>query len=171
VYFKRGGKRKMDVRELRNCFGQFATGVTVITWKDDEGENCGVTVNSFTSVSLEPALALVSIAKNTNSCNALQDRSFVINILSSSQEAVAWQFAGRSNPDLLIEWDEDSPCGPRLKDAVATIACAPWSQYDGGDHVLFVGEVKTFAYDSEADSLMFFRGKFLKDEKNGVVTN
>ena len=143
----------------------------MITWKDDEGENCGVTVNSFTSVSLEPALALVSIAKNANSCKALQNRSFVINILSSSQEAVAWEFAGRSNPDFLVEWDEDSFCGPRLKDAVATIECAPWAQYDGGDHELFIGEVKNFAYDSEADSLMFFRGKFLKNEKNEVVAN
>lgn len=161
----------MDSKELRNCFGQFATGVTVVTWKDDEGKNCGVTVNSFTSVSLDPALALVSIIKNTNSCKALQNRSFVINILSSAQEAVAWQFAGRPNPDLVIEWDQDSPSGPRLKNVLATIECAPWAEYDGGDHVLFVGEVKDFAYDSEADSLMFFRGKFLKNEKNSVVAN
>ena len=57
VRYKEVGKI-VDVKELRNCFGHFATGVTVVTWKDDQGEKYGITVNSFTSVSLDPALVL-----------------------------------------------------------------------------------------------------------------
>lgn len=158
----------MDVRELRNCFGQFATGVTVITWNNDQGERFGITVNSFTSVSLDPALVLVSIANNAKSYEALKNRPFVINVLTESQEAYAWQFAGRPNEDLVIEWEEDSKTSPRLKNALATIECDPWAEYEGGDHTLFVGKVLDFSY-TDAESLLFFRGKFLKTEKNQTV--
>ena len=65
----------MDVKELRNCFGQFATGVTVVTWKDDQGEKNGITVNSFTSVSFDPALVFVSIAKNAKACHGIKKSS------------------------------------------------------------------------------------------------
>ena len=160
----------MDVKELRNCFGQFATGVTIITWNDDQGEKYGITVNSFTSVSLDPALALVSIAKNAKACEALKNRSFVINVLAESQEPLAWQFAGRPDESLEVEWDEDFKDSPRLKNTLATIECAPWAEYEGGDHILYVGKVMDFSY-SDADSLLFFRGKFLKTEKNITVVS
>lgn len=167
---KKGGRRDMDVKELRNCFGQFATGVTVITWKDEQGEKFGITVNSFTSVSLDPALALVSIAKNAKACEALKNRPFVINVLSADQQAYAWQFAGRPDENLIVEWEEDAKETPRLKNALATIECAPWAEYEGGDHILFVGKVEDFSY-SDADSLLFFRGKFLKTENDQIVIN
>ncbi|KAA0966284.1 flavin reductase family protein [Sporosarcina sp. ANT_H38] len=160
----------MDVKELRNCFGQFATGVTIITWNDDQGERYGITVNSFTSVSLDPALALVSIAKNAKACEALKNRPFVINVLAESQEAYAWQFAGRPDESLVVEWEEDFKDSPRLKNTLATIECAPWAKYEGGDHILYVGKVVDFSY-SDADSLLFFRGKFLKIEKNQTAVS
>ncbi len=164
---QRGGG-DMDMRELRNCFGQFATGVTVITWNDDQGKRSGITVNSFTSVSLDPALVLVSIAKNAKACEALKNRPFVINVLAESQEKYAWQFAGRPDENLIVEWEEDSKESPRLKNALASIECIPWAEYDGGDHVLYVGKVVDFSY-SDADSLLFFRGKFLKTQQNKTV--
>jgi len=151
----------MDLRELRNCFGQFATGVTVITWHDENGEKNGITVNSFTSVSLDPALVLVSIDKKANALNGLKNRPFVINILSDEQEKYAWQFAGKPDENLVVEWDEDSEVGPRLKNTIATIECNPWKEYDGGDHVLFLGEVVDFST-REGEALLFFRGKCLK---------
>lgn len=158
----------MDPRELRNCFGSFATGVTVVTWNDDEGNKRGITVNSFTSVSLDPPLVLISIDKKTKAYNDLQERPFVINILSSEQEDIALQFAGRPQENLVIDWQEDTDIGPRLDHTIGTIECTPWKQYDGGDHVLFVGEVKDFAY-QQKDSLLFFRGKFLKTKNDTVV--
>lgn len=150
----------MDVRELRNCFGHFATGVTVVTWKTDDSQFHGITVNSFTSVSLEPALVLVSIDKRAKACQALKNRSFVVNILSSQQEAVAWQFAGRPQENLTIEWEE-TEIGPKIAGALATIECTPWNTYEGGDHVLYIGEIQDFAYE-DRDALMFYKGKFLK---------
>lgn len=149
----------MDLRDLRNCFGQFATGVTVVTWHDDQGNKNGITVNSFTSVSLDPALVLVSIDKNTKAIQALQNRSFVVNILSESQEQHAWQFAGRPQEDFEVEWAKDSAIGPIIKNTVATIQCSPWATYEAGDHLLFVGEVKDYSYKA-AKALLFLRGKF-----------
>jgi flavin reductase (DIM6/NTAB) family NADH-FMN oxidoreductase RutF len=149
----------LDKRELRNCFGKFATGVTVVTWETDGGERSGITVNSFTSVSLDPPLVLISIDRKANACQALKKRSFVINILSEQQESIAWQFAGRPQQDLNIEW-EDAEIGPIIKGALAQIECLPWAEYDGGDHVLYLGEVKDFQY-RDGEALVFYQGKFL----------
>ncbi|WP_270179980.1 flavin reductase family protein [Alkalihalobacillus sp. CinArs1] len=152
----------MDVRELRNCFGRFATGVTVVTWTGDDGEKRGITVNSFTSVSLDPALILVSIDKKAKSFEALKNKNFVVNILSAGQEAVAWQFAGRDQVGLSIDWEE-TDIGPKIKGSLASIECEPWTEYDGGDHVLFIGEVKNYSYE-DGDGLVFFQGKFRQTE-------
>jgi flavin reductase (DIM6/NTAB) family NADH-FMN oxidoreductase RutF len=149
----------MDQRELRNCFGKFATGVTVVTWHTDEGERRGITVNSFTSVSLDPPLVLVSIDRKAKACQTLKNRSFVINILSEQQEDIAWQFDGRPQQDLNLQW-EDNEIGPKIKGALAHIECLPWAEYDGGDHVLYLGEVKDFYY-QDGEGLIFYQGKFL----------
>lgn len=154
----------MDTRELRNCFGKFATGVTVVSWKDDDGNRSGITVNSFTSVSLDPALVLVSIDKRAKALQGLKNRAFIVNILSSTQENIAWQFAGRPQENLMINW-EDTLIGPKIADTVATIECLPWKEYDCGDHVLFVGEVKEFSYQNES-ALIFFSGSFLNTKVN-----
>ncbi|WP_404455013.1 flavin reductase family protein [Virgibacillus necropolis] len=160
----------MDVKELRNCMGSFATGVTVITWNDDNGHRKGITVNSFTSVSLDPALALISVDKNASACKVLENRSFVINVLSAAQETYAWQFAGKPQEDLVVEWENDSEIGPILKNTIATIECMPWAEYEGGDHMLFVGEIMNFSYRNN-DGLLFFKGKCLKTERNQRVGN
>ena len=74
--------------------------------------------------------------------------------------AKAWQFAGKEQQGLQIEW-EDTECGPLIKGSLATIECSPWKEYEGGDHVLFVGEVQNYHYE-EGNSLVFFQGKFLE---------
>jgi|SRR5699024_4938387 len=157
----------MDTRDLRNCFGHFATGVTIVTYHDDEGNKKGLTINSFTSVSLDPPLVLISIDKNTNAYQDLQDRPFVINILSSEQRPHALQFAGRQQEGLDIKWKEDSDVGPSLQDTVGTIECTPWAQYDGGDHVLFIGKVEDYAYTNN-ESLLFHKAQFLQTTNNSV---
>ncbi|MGD6840798.1 flavin reductase family protein, partial [Bacillus thuringiensis] len=88
------------------------------------------------------------------------EKPFVINILAAGQEAVAWQFAGKEQQGLQIEW-EDTECGPRINGSLATIECNPWKEYEGGDHVLFLGEVQNYHYE-EGNSLVFFQGKFLE---------
>jgi flavin reductase (DIM6/NTAB) family NADH-FMN oxidoreductase RutF len=159
----------MDVKDLRNCFGHFATGVNVITWNDDEGNRKGITINSFTSVSLDPPLALISIDKNTKAYHDLKNRPFIINILSSDQETIARQFAGRPQEGLVVDWEEDSAIGPILSHTVATIECRPWEQYEGGDHLLFLGKVEDFSYNRN-ESLLFHKGKFLKTDADTVLS-
>ena len=61
----------------------------------------------------------VSIDKNAKACEGLKNRPFIINVLSESQEQYAWQFAGRPNEKLIVEWDEDSKIGPRIKNTIA----------------------------------------------------
>lgn len=159
----------MDTRKLRNCFGHFATGVTVVTWNNDDGHPRGITINSFTSVSLDPPLVLISIDKNTKAFHELKNRPFVINILSSEQKSLALQFSGKPQDGLVVEWEEDSNLGPRLSNTVATIECTPWDQYEGGDHLLFLGKVEKFSY-NDNESLLFHKGKFIKTNNDSVMS-
>lgn len=147
----------MDVREYRNCMGRFATGVTVVTCNTDEGRH-GLTANSFTSVSLDPPLVLVSVDRKTKAFESMKDNSFTVNILKSSQEDTAMHFAGRPKEVEPFEW-VDGEHAPRLAESLAHIECKPWAAYDAGDHVLYIGLVENFTY-SDGDALTYFAGKF-----------
>lgn len=147
----------MDTRELRNCFGRFATGVTVVTCRTDTG-NHGITVNSFTSVSLDPPLVLVSIDNRARARTYLEGQPFTVNILTADQKDLALHFAGRPQENLTVPWEEGN-LGPRLGGVLAWIECSPWQAYAGGDHVLYLGKVEDFWYGSE-DALLFYCGRF-----------
>lgn len=150
---------------LRSCLGHFASGVTVVTANREVGgcvEPHGATVNSFTSVSLDPPLVLVSLDRRTTLCRLLEERAFVINMLTAKQRELALHFAGHPQQDLTIEWEMGS-CGPRVAGSLAHISCMPWRRYDGGDHVLFLGEVQDFEFYG-GDPLVFFRGEFQQVE-------
>jgi flavin reductase (DIM6/NTAB) family NADH-FMN oxidoreductase RutF len=159
--------RVMDPRELRTAFGRFATGVTVVTCRDETGEPHGATVNAFTAVSLEPALAQVTLARTSKACRFLDGRSFGINILAADQGHVAWHFAGRP-ADEIPAW-VDGPTSPLVEGAAATISCRPWRTYDGGDHLIVIGEVHSVEV-TDADPLLFHGGAFrhLRPVEHGV---
>ncbi|WP_220462715.1 flavin reductase family protein [Flaviflexus equikiangi] len=125
---------------LRTAFSRFPTGVCVVTFEAD-GVKRGITVNSFTSVSFDPALLLVSIQRSASSHDLVIDRPFAVNVLGSSQERVAWSFAGRPN-DVPV-WVEGERA-PRLAGVLAWFECTPWAAYDGGDHTLVLGEIQSF---------------------------
>ena len=146
-----------DKRAFRHCLGHFATGVTVVTCQSGQVKH-GVTVNSFTSVSLDPPLVLVSIDRRAKACQLLKDNAFVINVLQKKQWNLAMHFAGRPNDSLSIKWEEGTN-GPRLAGSHAYIECRPWRAYDGGDHVLYLGEVTRFQANN-GDPLLFYQGKF-----------
>jgi len=158
----------MGSREFRRCLARFSTGVTVVTYQD--GDNArGATVNSFTSVSMDPPLVLVSLARQAQACTALRDRPFAVNILRSDQMNIAFQFAGRVQPRLRIGWetvvvDDDASARrttvPVLADTVAVFVCRPWCQHDGGDHILHLGEV-IGAEARPGDPLVFTDGRFM----------
>lgn len=159
----------IDPKELRRCLGHFTTGVTVVTCRGVDGAPHGATVNAFTAVSLEPPLVLVSLDRRSTVCSLVEARPFTVNVLESGQKDLALHFAGRPNQDVV--WAEDSECGaPRLDGTLAHISCTPWQIYDGGDHLLYVGEVQQF-HIHPGRPLLFHSGQFhhLGDDHNPVL--
>lgn len=152
----------LDTRVLRDTFGRFATGVCVITMRDDYGGATGVTVNSFASLSLDPALCLFSLGRAQKSCRWLEqeDCAFVINILAADQEHVAWAFAKpRENKFEGIATEPAAQLDvPIIAGAIARLECRLWRKYDGGDHELIVGRV-VHVDQRDGAPLVFFRGK------------
>ncbi len=137
---------KIDSRDLRNAFGRFMTGVTVITCKEKDGTPRGFTANSFTSVSLEPPLLLICIAKTADSRESFENAShFAVNILSEQQKEISGLFATK-DPDKFqrVSWrDGDDGC-PVLADVVAWFECSRFEIVDAGDHIILIGKVITF---------------------------
>ena len=148
---------EIDPRYLRSCLGRFATGVTVVSYEAD-GVARGATVNSFTSVSMEPPLVLVSLARTSRSAALLEESSFVVNVLAANQTPLALNFAGRPVEGLDVPWVAGAPV-PRLRGTAAWFECEPWDRVDAGDHVLFLGRV--VAYDQRSVApLLFQTGQF-----------
>ena len=135
-----------DPKAFRSALGQFATGVTVVTTLDSQGNKIGMTANSFSSVSLEPMLVLWSIARTSNAFDDFinADR-FAIHVLNSEQQAVSNQFASKCQDRFCnVEHGEGLGGVPLLKDYSAVFQCQTEHQYDGGDHVIIVGRVLEF---------------------------
>lgn len=148
-----------DPRHLRTCLSRFATGVTVVSYAAD-GEPRGVTVNAFTSVSLEPPLLLVALARTARACAYVGSGPFAINVLRADQVDVAMQFAGRPR-NAHIRWQhlDEFDRAPHLIGAVAVFQCRPWQIYDGGDHELHVGQVVSAEHEP-GEPLLFTSGVF-----------
>ncbi|SDY49123.1 NADH-FMN oxidoreductase RutF, flavin reductase (DIM6/NTAB) family [Amycolatopsis xylanica] len=147
---------------FRGSLGRFATGVAVVTF-DATTENGsvkrhGLTVNSFTAVSMDPPLVLVSIQRTVKSHDFLQDCAFSVNILGAEQQALAMNFAGQPTPEGAPVWQEGEHA-PRLAGVLSWFECTPWAAYDGGDHTLFVGRVAAYDYRT-GDALGFVNGQF-----------
>lgn len=148
----------LDSRGLRRCLSRFSTGVTVVSYAVD-GVPRGATMNAFTSVSLEPPLILLSVARTARACAHLSEGPFAVNILRADQLDVALQFAGRPRPGARIQWQHEPGFAPRLDRSVAVLQCRPWRSYDGGDHLLQLGEVIT-ATSGPGEPLLFAGGEF-----------
>jgi flavin reductase (DIM6/NTAB) family NADH-FMN oxidoreductase RutF len=132
--------REDFLQALRN----WASGVTVVTTKDFQGNLHGITVSAFSSVSLTPPLVLVCIDKQAGSHDAFQEsRAFVVNILSEDQEHVSRQFASPL-PDKFagIDFDEGIEGIPVLRGTLANLECHLMLTYEAGDHTIFIGEIQ-----------------------------
>jgi len=153
---------QIDQRALRDALGAFATGVTIVTTRDADGQPRGLTANSFVSISLDPPLVAVSIGYTAQSYAAFRNcEKFAIHVLQEDQLELARRFASRT-PDKFagLEFDATASDVPVLPGCHARFECRNFQTIDLGDHVMLVGEV----YDSElADMtpLIFHRGKFV----------
>jgi flavin reductase (DIM6/NTAB) family NADH-FMN oxidoreductase RutF len=150
-----------DTRLLRDAFGCFATGVTVITSQSPGGERVGLTANSFTSVSLDPPLLLFCPASGASALPVLRESgSFAINILDLDGQAVADRFT-KKGIDRFAEHDWlDWDGVPVLASAKAAFACTLHADHDGGDHRIIVGQVRRVALDTSREPLLYLQGRY-----------
>src|SRR5262249_474529 len=147
--------------QFRHVMGNFATGITVVTTRDAEGQACGLTVNSFTSVSLDPLLVLVCFDKRLSSLQAFNDSKwFGVSMLSKDQEDLSRMFAKRESERPASLYFEGLHGMPLLKNALAVMECATMDIYPGGDHLIFLGEVKNAEVLHSEEPLLYFRGKY-----------
>ncbi|MCI0548072.1 MAG: flavin reductase family protein [Candidatus Rokubacteria bacterium] len=148
--------------------GHFASGVTVVTTRDSEGQPAGLTANAFSSVSLDPPLVLVCVSHKAQSYPALRDsRRFAINILSEAQEAVSQRFASPPVASNAEKFDGlPYRCGvldlPILDAALAHLECETRHAYPGGDHTILVGQVESagISADNQLEPLLYYRGRY-----------
>jgi flavin reductase (DIM6/NTAB) family NADH-FMN oxidoreductase RutF len=152
---------RFDRRDYRRALGQFATGVTVMTTRAADGRRVGVTVNSFSSVSLDPPLILWSLSRQTSSLADFTSAThFVVNVLESKQHHLSRQFSTPLSDKFAGVDYSDGPAGlPVLKGLIAQFVCRKVREYDGGDHVILVGEVEQYQY-SEGEPLVFHSGRY-----------
>jgi len=151
-----------DPRTLRDALGCFATGVTVVTCLGRDGNPAGLTVNSFTSVSLDPPLLLVCPHKMAASSAALIEAShFAVNVLQTGQQPASIRFATRDEDRFgATPWACGEAGAPILKDSLGVFECERHAVHDGGDHHILIGQVVKASFDGGLDPLLFFRGRY-----------
>jgi flavin reductase (DIM6/NTAB) family NADH-FMN oxidoreductase RutF len=151
----------LDAKELRRVMGQFATGVTILTTHDRTGRHYGLTANAFTSLSLDPPLVLACIDRKSETFPHFLDAgSFAVNVLGDGQEELSARFA-RSGGDKFagVSYRADHQGNALLAGALCHIECRIVSTYEGGDHVIHVGEV-LHAEVAGGLPLLFFQGQY-----------
>ncbi|WP_170557641.1 flavin reductase family protein [Ruegeria atlantica] len=137
---------RIDTRALRDAFGNFMTGVTVVTTRDTSGTPFGFTANSFTSVSLDPPLLLVCPGKFLSSHDIFAECShFAVNVLADGQQDISNTFASFKGDRFGRVTHRDGPNGlPLIDGALAQFSCETHQALPTGDHTVLIGRVKEF---------------------------
>ncbi|WP_018685846.1 flavin reductase family protein [Actinokineospora enzanensis] len=151
----------VDPAAMRRTMGRFATGVAVVTTRDRDGVPHGMTVNSLTSVSLEPPLLLVCLTTGARSTDAITGAGrFVVNILSARQEHLAMRFAKRGADHFAgLEVIQGHHRVPVVPEALAHLECEVERHFEAGDHVVVIGHVLATC-ERLGDPLGFHGGRF-----------
>lgn len=152
----------LDPRALRDAFGCFMTGVTVVTALDGDGKPLGFTANSFSSVSLDPPLLLVSIANRSANLAAYADgKGFAVNVLSEAQKEVSARFARPSEDRFADLYWRNGPAGsPILAGVSAWFDCMLEQAVPAGDHTILIGRIMGFEA-AAAPGLGYYRGAYI----------
>lgn len=153
---------QIDPRELRNAFGAFMTGVTVVTSRDHDGNPIGFTANSFTSVSLDPPLVLVCLANSSRNFDALSNaQGFAVNVLSETQKDVSNTFAKTVEDRFAsVHWQKGPFGSPVFEGVSAWFDCSMFQTVDAGDHLILIGKVEAFE-NSTHPGLGYVRGAYV----------
>ena len=153
--------RGLDLRELRNAFGLYATGVTIVTTRAEDGHPIGVTANSFSSLSLDPPLVLWALDRNAASLSVFRTAThFGVNVLAASQHHLSRLFATTGADKFAGTETHEGPSGvPLLEGVLAHFVCRTIRQLDAGDHLLVIGEVENYKT-YEGEPLVFHSGSY-----------
>ena len=150
-----------DGAAYRACFGSFATGVAVASCQADAASGTAITINSLTSVSLDPALALFCLEESSGTMESfLRAGHFALNILAQNQREISNRYARDHNP---VAGDFDAPWqsgAPILRGALAVADCVLHDVYGGGDHRIIVGRVVETGWREGAKPLLYYRGTY-----------
>ena len=151
----------IDPRVMRDVLGHFASGVTVVTATTADGP-IGFTCQSFSSLSLDPALVAFAPSRTSTTWPRLRDAGrFCVNVLAADQQDLSQAFA-RSGTDKYagVAWTPSPHGSPRLDGVVAWIDSDLWAEYDGGDHTIVVARVLDLGADPARSPLVFHRGGY-----------
>ena len=154
----------VDVQRFKQVVGSFGSGVTIITTGGD-GSLQGMTASAFCSLSIEPMLVLICANRDSRTCALIRSSGvFTVNILGEDQQELARLFASRELRETLglagVGFDLGRHGAPVLKGCLATIQCTVASQFDGGDHEIFVGEVIEADLGKDGPPLLYYRGAY-----------
>ena len=153
----------VDTRALRNAFGNFVTGVTLVTTVGEDGKPIAMTANSFSSVSLDPPLVLWCIDKGSDRLGIFEGaKHFAINVLAANHQELSGRFAKKGQPYMdgvsYVTWETGCPLIPG---ALAIFECDKMATHDAGDHIIYVGYVRKFETpESAGKPLIFHRGGY-----------
>ncbi|MEM9428653.1 MAG: flavin reductase family protein [Pseudomonadota bacterium] len=151
----------IDQRAFRDALGRYATGVTVVTTMAEAGP-LGMTVNSFASVSLDPPLVLWSPARKSDRFPAFEAAShFAIHVLAEDQRPLAERFAREGFNFEGLSWQPGVGDSPLFEGSAARLQCRHAAQYDGGDHLIVVGEIESLEH-TEKLPLLYHCGGFAR---------
>lgn len=151
--------------DFRRAASHFITGVTVVTTLDEGAEPVGLTVNSFSTVSLDPPLVLFCLGRDSDTFAAFRQAvGYVIHVLGGDQMELATRFAAKGADRFQdLDWHPNPEGLPIVAGALARFECDLVSAYEGGDHVILVGGVRRLAYQGvEREALGYFRGSYLE---------
>ncbi len=161
------GDPTVDLKDYRHALGRFVTGVSVVTTRTAERAgkadgSVGVTVNTFTSVSLDPPLVSFALDRTGSSAPSfLGCDHFCINVLAHDQMELSQKFASSGPKSCESGTYELGPVGsPVFPGILAAFHCRIETTLDGGDHVILLGRVAHYTYDEDKAPLVFYRGRY-----------
>jgi 3-hydroxy-9,10-secoandrosta-1,3,5(10)-triene-9,17-dione monooxygenase reductase component len=159
---------QFDGKAFRKTVGQFASGVAVVTTEDSGGERSGMTVSSFTSLSLDPPLVLFCAKDGSHTLDEVKESGhFAVNVLSRDQKDVCYGFAGQDGNkfDNVTAQPGAAHGDPLLQGSLATLECRLESLTDGGDHTIVIGRVDRFEQNSDDQPLLFWDGQVHQNQE------
>lgn len=147
----------IDPKIFRDTLGRFCSGITVVMVEDAQGQR-GMTASAFISVSMDPPLVLVAVARRAHLHARLNDR-YTLSLLAAGQDQVSNHFAGRPDPLPEGTITRNAAGHPVIAGALGWIDCVVHDRVDAGDHTLFIGRVESVdSFDGEP--LAYFRGRY-----------